>query len=1245
MEAAEERARLEAAIEAIEAQRSLLGDAATDAALAPLRERLEALQEVPRPEWKGERRFVVVLFADLAGFTAMAETMDPERVHTLLNTCFDRLVPIVYRYGGTVDKFLGDAIMALFGAPVAHEDDPDRALYAALEMMAEITALDAEQGSRLGLHIGVDAGTVVAGHVGTSTRQEYSVIGDAVNMARRLVEAAERDEILVGETLHRLTSARFEFDPPELLWVKGKRAALSVYRLVHPQAAVGRRRHLAGLYSPLVGRQAELRALQEAVERLCSGQGGIVMLVGEAGLGKSRLVAELRHRSGAPPLRWVEGRCLAYGRPLAYHFWREALRDLLNLTPQDGPAATRRALQEQVRALGLDDGPVRPLLAQLLALPPSQEEVVVGTFEEHPVALRHALEAFWAAIAQEHPLVLVGEDLHWADGASLDLLEPLLALSERAPILFLCTFRPDPENAGPRLARTAAERHPHRYTAIHLLSLSSQESSALLHNLLRDPPPELAEEILGRAAGNPLYIEEIVRSLLDRQAIRQDPTDGRWRPAGDLSTIAIPDSLQGVLMERIDSLPTGTRRLLHLAAVIGRTFSHRLLAAVADDLLDAGWEEHLRTLERETMLLRLPRPGEPVYSFKHPLIRQTAYDSLLQRDRRLLHRRVAEAVEQRFPDRIEEQLGLLAHHWEEAGVPERALPYLLRAGDQIRLAYAHQEALEYYRRALTLLQEQHDDEQAARTWMRIALAYQGAFQFEQAQRAYARSFSLWQKANAAAQERTLHRPIAPHPLRMAQLGPTTLDPTMAEDEYSVSLIEQLFVGLVELGPDMSILPAIADSWEILHDGRTYLFHLRHGACWSDGRPVTADDFACAWRRVLDPARNSPVAHLLYDIQGARSFHQGEADDLGVVPLDATTLAVELADPCSYFLYLLACSPACPVPTHVVSRYGEAWASPEHIVTNGPFLLERWEPGRRILLSRNPTACGHFSGNLERVEVALIPEWSDSLERYAADELDLLNLWMLPLVEIVRARSRFAGEYLMAPAQVTTFVGFNTGRPPFDDERVRRAFALATDREHLANVVMQGLNPPARGGLVPPGMPAHSPDIGLPFDPAAARSLPRPAEVTLSLYHGAEQVGAFLQKQWQENLGLRVHCEPLEWGEFLDRLDRGETQVFLNAWFADYPDPDNFLRVCSARHWARWDDPDYTALVERARRIADPQERLHLYRQADRLLVGQVVLLPLSYGRQHLLLKPWVKRFPISVTRTWFWKDVLLEPHR
>jgi oligopeptide transport system substrate-binding protein len=370
-------------------------------------------------------------------------------------------------------------------------------------------------------------------------------------------------------------------------------------------------------------------------------------------------------------------------------------------------------------------------------------------------------------------------------------------------------------------------------------------------------------------------------------------------------------------------------------------------------------------------------------------------------------------------------------------------------------------------------------------------------------------------------------------------------------------------------------------------------------------------------------------------------------------LDELTLLVEMEGPTSYFPQLLTYIAFHPVPRHVVEAHGEVWGEMEHLVTNGPFILERWQPRHSILLVRNPEYRGEFTGNVQEVVLILNVEKSaEWLAMYEADDLDIVFLPSSP--EGNRVRQRRAEEYLSGPSLNTQYISFNVRRPPFDDPRVRRAFAMAIDKERFASVVFSGYDFPATGGFVPPGMPGHSPGIGLPYDPEQARGLLAEAG-----YPGGrdfptveclgrslnDKIGLdYLRAQWRENLGIDIKWQITEWGAMLDRLDREPPHLFIMGWTVDYPDPDNPLRVSAHRSWTGWQNESYTELVERARRITDHAERMKLYQQADRILIEEAAVVPVLYGRYHFLVKPWVRKFSLSAVSWTFWKDVIVETH-
>ncbi len=745
----EERERLEQTISALEAQRAMLGDVVVDTALAPLREKLAALTMSSALDLTGERKRVTILLADVKGSTDLAERLSIETWVEVMNHLLKLLSAEIYRYGGEVNQYRGDGLLAFFGVATAHEDDPERAILAALAMQEVVRPYAAElaerEGVELWVRVGINTGEVIVTRVGDwRQHSEDTAMGRAVALAARMETSAEPGGVLVTETTYRLARTQFEWKSLGALSVKGIHEPVMVYRPLRHRPAPGKSRGIPGLVAPLVGRQTELCALQTTVERLRAGAGGIAILVGEAGLGKSRMVAELRQWGGrftdwlpdvnlavasdaAPPIRWIEGRCVSYGVSSAYMLWLDVLRELLELSVDLSPEGMQDGLAQKLAALCPENAAqMAPVIESLLMQPfervgrasqwegrAASESLPPSTYQEGEslqAGIFDTVEQVLAAAAGHGPLIIACEDLHWADPTSLELLTRLFPLTQRAPLLLICILRPEPQPICAQLREAAAPYHPLDLT---LAPLSSAESLTLVTHLLRVKglPPQFWERILGYSEGNPFYIEELLRALMDGGSLVYDEGGGYWRVVQDAAVLMIPDTLHGVLMARIDRLPSRTRRVLQLAAVIGRIFAYRVLEALlaAQPGVEGGagesLEAHLSLLEQTTLLRERPAkaefgPGaERTYIFKHYLTQQAAYYSLLERERRVIHQQVAEVLKQLHPRQLFDLAELLAYHWECAGEPGRAVPHLLRAADKSASRFAGTEALDYLQRA------------------------------------------------------------------------------------------------------------------------------------------------------------------------------------------------------------------------------------------------------------------------------------------------------------------------------------------------------------------------------------------------------------------------------------------------------------------------------------------------------------------------------------------------------------------
>jgi len=718
---AQQLAQLERSIESIEAQRAILGDAVVDATVAALRAQLAALQ--PRrqsvlDDADAERRVVTVMFADVSGFTTLAEAVDAEHLRTTVNACFSRLTPVIQRYGGTIDKFVGDEIMALFGAPIAHEDDADRALRAALDMQDAIAAFNRESGTGLGLHFGINTGAVVAGGVGDRDRRDYSVMGDAVNVAARLEDLSRDGEILVGPETFRLTAKRFEFQDPRDITLKGKSASLRVHTLVGAKARQEPAPDTGDLRSPLIGRTPEITQLHERVRRLESGAGGVVAICGDAGVGKSRLAAEVRRSLGSG-IGWAEGRAFSYAEGISYAMARTLLYSLLGVRAEDSLSRIGEALQSNI-ALTCPDLLVEtyPYLARLLDLPLHTAFGDVLQPLSAEVLQSRTLRAFadyLRARARRQPLVLACEDVHWADPSSLHLLQTLLPLAFEAPLLFLLAYRRGDASAA-QFHDAALEKFGRRYQVLDLQPLTPEESHTLVGHLLnsRDRANPALMAILERAEGNPFFLEELLWNLTDAGAlvVQEDGT----LSVRALESVSVPGTVQGVIMARVDRLPAESKTTLQTASVIGREFHGDVLARLRlqEHASSGATERAVENLQgKQFIRTRAAKAGGAAnYAFKHVVTQDVAYNSLLLSRRRRLHEATGDAIEVLFPDRLDELAGELAYHYRNAGRRDKSVKYLVLAGDRARRSFANTEAVALYRSAIEEL-EQTDGSAAA----------------------------------------------------------------------------------------------------------------------------------------------------------------------------------------------------------------------------------------------------------------------------------------------------------------------------------------------------------------------------------------------------------------------------------------------------------------------------------------------------------------------------------------------------
>jgi predicted ATPase/class 3 adenylate cyclase len=712
---------------------------------------------------EAERRPVTVLFADVVGFTSLAERLDPEELRSLMMGCFQTLAEEIRRYDGFIEKFIGDAILAVFGAPVAHEDDPERAVRAALGMQARLqqlrTTASTSTAGALNMRIGINTGLVVAGTVGEG--KDYGVVGDTVNVAARVQQNGAPGQVTIGEGTYRLVRKSFDCRPLGAVALKGKAESIQIFEVVGPRKETFASLGTETLTAPLLGRDEELRQLMDLFDRARKGKTQVVSLIGEAGIGKSRLLTEFLNRLDTEGLlsqiTLYQTTCSALGSE-AYHVLIEFFRTCFALTLEDSAAQARSKIETILQAIGAQTEPIVPAVESLLGF----VEKGMSTTHLDPEQLKRQLLLATKEICQcqcrQRPVLLVVEDFQWADAASVELLRSLVDRVVDRPLLLLLVARPTAQTGMIYSANVGA-------AVIRLQPLTGEDSEALLEALigpLISPfQPTLRELLTRRAAGNPFFLEEAVRSLIDTGILKKTPTGTRF--SGDLTNLEVPTTVQGVVLSRLDSLVPGAKQLLLEAAVIGPSFDLTLLRQIATRPQDVPI--HLETLLRADLVSEVAtaddRPTE--YRFRNTLIQEVAYNSLLKKRRTLLHRHIAETLESLHAQHLDDSLPQLAHHYSRSDDRERALQYLLRFGDKAAHIYANQDAIGCYRRALELL-AQADDHPALKAEIleKLADACAASGEPEAALESWQAAFGHYERVGQPERIAAVHRKIGIH---------------------------------------------------------------------------------------------------------------------------------------------------------------------------------------------------------------------------------------------------------------------------------------------------------------------------------------------------------------------------------------------------------------------------------------------------------------------------------------------------
>jgi class 3 adenylate cyclase/predicted ATPase len=703
---------------------------------------------------EGERKQVTVMFADMEGFTSLSERLGAEEAYTIMDQVYEILIHKVHDYEGTVNEMTGDGVMALFGAPIALEDAPQRAIRSAYAIHREMAKFndrmkqDREDILALKMRIGIHTGPVVVGTLGNDLRVEFKAVGDTVNLASRMEGLAVPGSTYVSEQTFKLTEGLFRYEALGEHTVKGKADTVKTYRVIAPSTSRTRFDVSAerGL-TPFVGRERELELLLDGFERSKAGRGQAFSIVSEAGVGKSRLLYEFRKAVSNENVTFQEGKCLSYSRGVAYHPVIDIVKSNFDIMAGDSDVEIRAKLKRGLNILDADEASTLPYLLELLSVKDSGVDPIALSPEARKDRIIKAIIRITIKASQIRPLILATEDLHWIDSSSEDYLKDLLDSISGAKVFLIFTYRPE-------FVHTWGAKSYH--SQVNLNKLSNRESLAMVAYLLgtEEIDRELEELILEKTEGVPFFIEEFIKSLQDLKVIKRK--DSKYYLAKDIKDLMIPSAIQDVIMARVDSLPEAAKGVLQTGSVAGREFSHDLIEKVMG-LSETELLSHLSVIKDSELLYERGIYPQSTYIFKHALIQDATYQSLLKSTLQKHHRKIAQVLEKYFADTMETQPELLAHHYTEAGLNEQAVGYWHQAGKRATQRSANVEAINHLTKGLEVLMTLPDTLERARqeldmqTTLGPALMAVKGFASLDTERAYARARELCQQVGETPQ--------------------------------------------------------------------------------------------------------------------------------------------------------------------------------------------------------------------------------------------------------------------------------------------------------------------------------------------------------------------------------------------------------------------------------------------------------------------------------------------------------------
>ncbi len=662
------------------------------------------------------RKHVTVMFSDLSGYTAMTEKLDPEEVKEIMDRIFGKISQVVVKYEGFIEKFAGDAVMAIFGVPKTHEDDPLRAIRAAREIHNLVKAispsLEKTIGRPLCMHTGINTGLVVAKDIDFE-KGTHGVLGNTINVASRISGMAKADEIIIGLETYHQAEGYFNFEKLDLTKVKGKEELIQSYKVLSPKEAPPKTHRLSGLRSELIGRRVEMDQLKEAVDNLKQGKSSIFSISGDAGTGKSRLAEELKSTLNLNEIRWHECHAYGYSQNIPYFLLIDFLSRAWQIKEGDSPDQIRQKVESGAKAAlrERERKDLIPYIGNLYSLPYPEMELVSP--EQWKAKLHEAIHLILANLCRRTPTIICIEDLHWADPSSVNLLQNILT-NLKYPVVFLCIYRPSFNLFTSHQAGSIKSYHE-----IRLQHLSPTDAQSMVESLLstKTIPEQLKMFIREKAEGNPFYLEEVINSLIEMNTLIKDKDS--WKLTRALTEKDIPSTVQGVISARLDRLELKTKRILQEASVIGRAFFYEILRRISN--LNEYIDKSLINLERLDLIKTRSLQPEPEYIFKHAMTQEVVYNGLLMKERRMIHEKIGLVMEELLHDHLPEFYETLAYHYSQSDNFQKTYEYLKLSGDKAAKNYANNEAIRFYREAIRILDVQPESIENKKNKLAVSL--------------------------------------------------------------------------------------------------------------------------------------------------------------------------------------------------------------------------------------------------------------------------------------------------------------------------------------------------------------------------------------------------------------------------------------------------------------------------------------------------------------------------------------------